>query len=66
MGTSRRVDGETPNKGAYAILNFLDASGEPIEEKEASHVEVVEYDEDGEVMFRTYGVIPKPEVEPQL
>ena len=54
MREPERVDGPTPNGGAYAV-GYYDETGHLIE--------VVEYDADGEQIFRTYNETP-PALEP--
>lgn len=50
-----RVDGPTPNGGAYAIAYFRDSDGKPCPKDKAKTMEIVEYDEKGNDLFRTYG-----------
>jgi hypothetical protein len=49
MGDNRkgqRIEGPTPNGGAYAIKY-----------QEGNRIEIVEFDEDGQVIERTYGIV---------
>lgn len=53
-----RVDGLTPNGGDYSILYFMDINHREVEKEKATHFELVEYDNEGEQVFRTYGELP--------
>ena len=55
--TQERIDGETPNGGAYAIAYYQDKDGEPVEKIRAVAVEIVEFNADGEAIWRTYGAL---------
>jgi hypothetical protein len=55
VASKKRVDEETPNGGAYAIVYYKDANGRPVDEEEATSVEIVEFDSDGGEVARTYG-----------
>jgi hypothetical protein len=52
--TSERIEGPTPNGGAYSIANFLDAGRAPTTRDRAVFLEIMEYDEDGNMLFRTW------------
>ncbi len=54
MANSERTEGPTPNGGAYSILYFQDADGNPVEKSEATRAEAVEFDAPGNQIFRTY------------
>lgn len=56
---SERIDGPTPNGGAYAIAYFRDADGKPCSKDMATNIEIVEFDENGRDVFRTYGLCNK-------
>ena len=49
-----RTEGPTPAGGAYAIAYWFDSDGRPCEPADARSVEVVEYDEAGHAIARTY------------
>jgi len=53
--TEREVVGPTPNGGVRSKAFFQDDEGEPIDQEEATRVEIVEYDAAGDVISRTYG-----------
>ena len=53
--TQTRIEGPTPNGGAYAITYWLDMFGSPVDKSEYARFEIVEYDETGEQIFRSYG-----------
>ena len=55
--TQERIDGPTPNGGAYSIAYFQNEGGEPITKDLASKVEILEFDQNGSVIHRTYGLI---------
>jgi hypothetical protein len=52
--TSTRTEGPTPAGGAYAVAYWRDAQGDPCPRSEAVAAEIVEYDEDGNAIARTY------------
>jgi hypothetical protein len=54
--TQTRTEGPTPNGGAYAIAYWQDMHGNPVDKSEYARFEIVEYDEAGNQVFRTYGV----------
>ncbi len=58
--TEERRDGPTPHGGAYAIARFIDDAGNPTTKDQATQVEICEYDQAGECIFRTYGRLPRP------
>jgi hypothetical protein len=61
MSTEERIDGLTPAGGTYSITYFQDDSGNPIDKAKASKAEIVEFNERGESIFRTYGYFePSP------
>jgi type II secretory pathway component PulJ len=60
--TRERVEGPTPNGGAYMIAFFRDADGNPCRKAEAHAMEVVEYNDKDEVIRRTYRQKPGPDV----
>lgn len=50
----RRIEGPTPNGGAYSVIVYLNIDFQPVEEIEATHAEITEYDQNGLVILRTY------------
>lgn len=58
---SERTDGPTPAGGAYAVANFLDADMKPCPKAEAVHIEILEYDQDGQNIARTWLERPSSE-----
>jgi hypothetical protein len=50
-----RVTGPTPNGGVASEIFYRDKDGEGCGPEEAATCEIVEYDADGHVIFRTYG-----------
>lgn len=59
--TQERHDGPTPNGGAYSIAYFLDDHRDPVAKDEATAMEIIEFDADGEQVHRTYMAKPKPD-----
>ena len=57
MDTWERIDGATPNGGAYAIAYWLDQDGSPTDKASAAACEVVEYDRSDNAIFRTYATL---------
>ena len=53
-GSSVRVDGPTPNGGAYAIRYYRDAEGDPCPADRSVSSEIVEFTAGGEAIHRTY------------
>lgn len=49
-----RIKGPTPHGGVYAVAYFS-RDGIPVAKSEATAVEIVEYDAQDGVVFRTYG-----------
>lgn len=49
-----RTVGPTPNGGSYAIAYWLDEGQNPVPKKKATYVEIIEFNENGEQVFRTY------------
>ena len=53
-GSSVRVDGPTPNGGAYAIRYYRDADGNPCPADRSVSSEIVEFTADDRAIHRTY------------
>jgi hypothetical protein len=53
--TSRRVEGPTPKGGAYSI-GYFSHDGRPVPQRFANQILIVEYDDDGHEIFRTFGL----------
>lgn len=53
-----RIEGPTPNGGAYSIAYWRDDNGNPVDREQATKVEIVEYDEAGEQVWRSYANMP--------
>jgi hypothetical protein len=59
--TQQRVDKPTPNGGAYSIMYFKDAAGNPVDKESAVAAEAIEYTAGGVMVWRTYlKVAPRP------
>jgi hypothetical protein len=55
-----RVEGPTPNGGAYSVGTYLDlATFQEVDESVATGIAIVEYDADGTFLFETIGVIDR-------
>jgi hypothetical protein len=52
--TQERIDGPTPNGGVYSIAYFSDDDGKPTSKQKATRMEIVEFDGNGNEVFRTY------------
>jgi hypothetical protein len=57
--TEERKDGPTPNGGVYSIAFFRDEAWNPVAKEEATQVEICEFDQAGECIFRTYVDLPR-------
>lgn len=62
---SESTEGPTPAGGAYAVAYFRDDQGEPTTRAKATRIEIVEFDDQDEVIMRTYGRIDGTEPEPE-
>lgn len=54
MPDENRIDGPTPNGGAYAVA-YYSKEGQPVDREQATEVEICEFDQAGNCLFRTYG-----------
>jgi len=52
-----RIDGVTPNGGAYSIIHYFDKDKKPCAPQKASFCEVIEYDKDDKEVYRTYASV---------
>lgn len=50
-----RIEGSTPNGGAYSEIHYLSAEGRAVDEKEAKRCVIREYDKSGKMIFETWG-----------
>lgn len=58
--SKERIKGPTPHGGIYAIAYYQDANGQPTDKPSAVAAEIIEYDDAGGVVWRTYAkVMPK-------
>ena len=57
MATSKERIGETPNGGVKSVLYYQDKNGNLVEEDVATHATIVEFDSEGNNIFRTYMVL---------
>jgi len=53
MDNFERIDGTTPNNGAYAIVYFFDANGKPASKDNAVQFVIQEFDTDGRMICET-------------
>lgn len=53
--TFQRIHVPTPHGGTYSVAYFTDSNRQPVSKDQATHVKIVEYDEHGKAVFRTYG-----------
>jgi hypothetical protein len=56
MATERTIEGPTPNGGVRSTAYFLDEHNKPVEQAQATRVEIVEFDASGQEIHRTYGI----------
>lgn len=57
MAKQERSEGNTPNGGVASIIYYKNSEGTSVDKVAATHVEIVELDEEGRQVFRTYGQI---------
>ncbi len=62
--TSETIEGRTPAGGVKSTAFYQDDAEQPAEKDTATRVLIVEYDESGESIQRTYGTIGKEPAEP--
>lgn len=63
---SKSADGPTPNGGVRSTMFFLDDDGREAAEELATRAVIVEYDEAGNPVHRTYGTLDRPAANPDL
>ncbi len=54
MKTFERVEETTLSGGTYSITYFFDRDGNPTDKDQAVRFEIQEFDEDGQMIARTY------------
>lgn len=59
MTTSETREGPTPNGGVRSEAIYSDGKGNLRDKKVATHMEIVEYDAQGNIVHRTYGTLGK-------
>lgn len=57
MSSTETHTGPTPNGGVKAVVNYRSKSGKPVAKKRAEACEIIEYDKEGNVVGRTYGIM---------
>jgi hypothetical protein len=57
MATTRTVEGHTPSGGVRTTLYFLNDRRELVDEKDATAVDIVEFDDQGEGVSRIYALL---------
>lgn len=55
MATYRKVEGKTPNGGAYSEIYFFDKDGNAIDETKADRAVIRECTENGDLIAETWG-----------
>ena len=55
--TEERFEGPTPNGGVVSIAYYLDDDRQLVPKSQATNVEIVEEDDTGDIVFRTYGTL---------
>jgi hypothetical protein len=53
-GSQVRIDGATPNGGAYSVAYYYDHEKNPVPRARARHAEIVEFSSWNRVIHRTY------------
>jgi hypothetical protein len=59
MASSQKRDGPTPNGGAYSQAFFLDVRQVLVDERVATRIRIIEYNDKGEIIHTTYGTIDR-------
>ena len=59
MAKTKMLNEKTPNGGVRSEVLFTDEDGDLVDESEATGATIIEYAENGEEIFRTYGKISK-------
>lgn len=57
MAKHKKINGETPNGGAYSEIYFFDNSGNIVDESKATKCVIRECKENGELIAETWGVL---------
>lgn len=57
METQTRIDEPTPHGGVYAIAYWYDEFQIPTDRSVATKVEIIEYNSNGDQVWRTYGMV---------
>ena len=57
MAKHKRIEGKTPNGGAYSEIYFFDNSGNIVDESKATKCVIRECKESGELIAETWGVL---------
>lgn len=61
----KRIEGPTPNGGAYAEAIYEDETGFECDIKDAKYISILEYDDNGKCIMHTLGLCKhKPEPVP--
>lgn len=55
MAKKKRVNGRTPNGGAYSEIFFFNDAGETVDESEATRCVIREYAKDGTLLSEVWG-----------
>lgn len=57
MAKKETVKGSTPNGGVKSTIYYRSKGGKPVDKEQAERCEIVEYDKEGKVVGRTYGMV---------
>lgn len=57
MAKHKKIEGKTPNGGAYSEIYFFDNSGNIVDESKATKCVIRECKENGELIAETWGVL---------
>lgn len=55
MAMTKRINGPTPNGGAYSEIYYFNDSGDSVDEKAATKCVIRECTEDGDLIQETWG-----------
>lgn len=53
----KRIEGVTPNGGAYSVAYYFNKNNEPCPPQKAYRVEIIEYDKDDNRINITYSLV---------
>ena len=57
MATHKKINGKTPNGGAYSEIYFFDDNGNSVDESKATRCVIRECAENGELLNEVWGIV---------